>query len=185
MAMKDKHGMESKGTVSNLNRFARVLADATGETLRLLMRMPDKALEEIEKRKGLIKKLQGLDIDDKLKIARNSNTDKDMLDILSFEKHPDIKYVVACNRNTSVETLDRLSMNEYPWVREAVAKNENDSLEIFERLSRDEKWWVRAAVAKNGKTHIEILKRLQKDANADVRNSATAALKKLQENLEK
>jgi hypothetical protein len=40
-------------------------------------------------------------------------------------------------------------------------------------------------VALNGKTPIEILKRLQKDADADVSNSATAALKKLQENLEK
>ena len=65
MAMKEKQGMESKGTVSKLNRFARVLAEAKGEAPRALVRMPDKAIEETEKRKGLIKKLQGLDIDEK------------------------------------------------------------------------------------------------------------------------
>ena len=185
MAMKEKQGMESKGTVSNLNRFARVLAEAKGEAPRALMRMPDKALEETEKRKRLIKKLQGLDINKKREMAEDPNTDKDMLDILGLEKDLDIKYLVACNRNTSVETLDRLSRDENPWFRAAVAENENDSLEIFERLSRDKDWRVREAMALNGKTPIEILKRLEKDANEDVRNSATVTLKKLQENLEK
>ena len=212
MVQTNRHrGVKDSGTVPALDKFARVLAEAKGEAPRALVRMPDKAIGETEKRKRLIKKLRGLNINEKIKIAENSNTDKDMLDILGLEKDWMIRMAVALNENVSVGISDRLSRDEEWGVRQAVAENENDSLEILERLSEDKywqvrasvarnenisvgiserlsgdkKWWVREAVALNGKTPIEILKRLQKDADADVSNSATAALKKLQENLEK
>ena len=130
MVMKDKQDTKSKDTITTpLDRVARVLAEAKGEAPRALVRMPDKAIEETEKRKRLIKKLQGLDIDEKRKMAKDPNTAaalkklqedvKKMGKLFLLEKEWEskhaIKYAEARRyKGTPVEILERLSRQEGP-----------------------------------------------------------------------
>ena len=69
MAVREKQGMESEGAATSLNRFARVLEQAGGEMPRALVRMPDEALEETDRRKRLMERLMGMDADEKKEMA--------------------------------------------------------------------------------------------------------------------
>jgi len=59
----------------------------------------------------------------RLKVANNSKTPVDTLDILSLDQDEWVRYWVAQNTNTPVETLDILSRDQDESVRLKVAWN--------------------------------------------------------------
>ena len=53
----------------------------------------------------------------KVKLTRNKRTSKEILSILSKDKHYDVRYYVAKNPNTPIEVLKKLSTDASWWVR--------------------------------------------------------------------
>ena len=66
--------------------------------------------------------LGSLSDDDKLELARNSNTPKEILIILSKDENYNIRYSVAYNPNTPVEVLTKLSKDKDWFVRYYIAR---------------------------------------------------------------
>ena len=64
--------------------------------------------------------LGSLSIDDRIKLAKNSNTSKEILTILSTDENWIVLWHTAYNRNTPIEVLKKLSTDEYSdEIREA------------------------------------------------------------------
>ena len=168
-----------------LRRLERVLHEAEGEMPRALMRMPDDAVKETERIKKSIRRLERLSRNEKFTMAIDPKTEGYMLDALSKDEYPDVRWGVAGNENVSVEISERLSEDEDASVRCNVAGNRNVSVEMLERLSRDEDASVRREVARSENASVEILERLKNDSDKGVRDMAMQLRlwKKYKENL--
>jgi nicotinamide mononucleotide adenylyltransferase len=80
-----------------------------------------------------------------------------------IEKYSDMKEWVVHNKTVPLEILDILSKDPDPNVRFNVAQKKKLSPEIFERLSKDADESVRLAIARNPKTPHYVLKILMYD----------------------
>ena len=69
--------------------------------------------------------LGALSDDEKEKLAKNKNTPKEILSILSKDRHIEVRYNVAGNKSTPIEILEVLSKDEDWEVRWSVADNPN------------------------------------------------------------
>jgi 3-methyladenine DNA glycosylase AlkC len=108
-------------------------------------------------------------IKDKIELAINPNTPKELLVELSKDKDRFVRRAVAKNPNTPSEVLVELSKDKDVDVRYLVAKNSNTPKEVLAELSKDKDWFVRLAVAENPNTPKEVLVELSKDEDVDVR----------------
>ena len=70
----------------------------------------------------------------KVKSAKNPNTPKEVLTILSTDKNYCVRWNVASNPNTSKEVLTKLSKDEDEYVRYCVAGNSNTPKEVLTKL---------------------------------------------------
>lgn len=84
----------------------------------------------------------------------------------------DIRVELAYDTNTDVSILIVLSEDAYPNVRSAVAENPRTPVDILEKLSNDADWGVRRSVAQNPNTPISVLITLGFDAAFPVRRAA-------------
>ncbi|MGO4382602.1 hypothetical protein AB4Z19_30475, partial [Pseudoduganella sp. RAF19] len=73
-----------------------------------------------------------------------------------IEHFPDMLEWVAHNKTVPLPILEILSLNLDPKVRYAVAVKRKLSSELFDRLARDPDETVRAAIAHNAKVPIEV-----------------------------
>jgi hypothetical protein len=69
------------------------------------------------------------------------------------------KLAAAENPNTPIKILEVLSTDGYPVVRYGVAKNPNTPTTALEQLATDKNYWIRYSAAMNPKA-TEIVKRL-------------------------
>lgn len=86
---------------------------------------------------------------------------------------------LADNENTPLEVLDLLSYCPHAEVRAAIADNPVASLAILERLVNDEDPDVRLQIAENHNMPIVVLKKLEEDENPYVSDRAERTLAKL------
>ena len=82
--------------------------------------------------------LGSLSIDDKVKLADNKRTSKEILSILSIDKSMTIREYVASNSNTPKDVLKKLSTDKYWYVRYWAAFNSSTPIEVLKILSKDE-----------------------------------------------
>jgi len=97
--------------------------------------------------------------------------DKRILDLLSRDKDPDIRFCVSFNSITPNDTLEKLSKDKSSQVRFSVASNKNASQNILEKLSKDKDYNVRRSVVENPNVSMEILEKLSKDKEVYVRRA--------------
>ena len=81
--------------------------------------------------------LGSLSYDQKKKLAKNSNTFKGVLTLLSKDKNAFVRYCVAKNSNTSKEVLDKLSKDEVGYVKLSAIYNPNGPKEIRMIINND------------------------------------------------
>jgi hypothetical protein len=93
-------------------------------------------------------------------LLAETTTDPEVLDELSKDEDPRVRWSVAGNPNTASETLDYLSKDKYSGVRCQVALNPNTSPETLDYLSRD-KDWVTRYKAKSNPNYPNIFKRIK------------------------
>ena len=90
----------------------------------------------------------------KCKVAKNSNTPKEVLTILSTDEYWGVRWDIACSHNTPVEVLTKLATDGDWGVRWCIADNINTPKEILTILSTDEDKHVKANAIKT----LKILK---------------------------
>ena len=81
--------------------------------------------------------LGSLSLDDKVNLAGNKRTSKEILSTLSIDKSMTIREYVACNLNTPIEILKKLSTDKDWYVRYWAASNPNTPEDILKILSTD------------------------------------------------
>ena len=106
---------------------------------------------------------------EKVELAKDPNTPKEVLKNLSKDEDLDIRESVAKNPNTPIDILTTLSKDKNWYVRKCVALNSNTPIDILTTLSKDTDFDVRFGVAGNPNTPINILQELSKDKNWYVR----------------
>ena len=92
--------------------------------------------------------LGSLSIDNKINLAGNESTSKEILSILSIDKNSYIRGWIAENPNTPINILKKLSKDEDWCVKYWVTCNHNAPKGILEKLSTDENKNVRDRVNK-------------------------------------
>ena len=84
-----------------------------------------------------------LPYEDKIALAKNPNTPKEILTILSTDKDKIVRCWVAENLNTPKEVLTKLSTDKSWYVRCRVVDNPNTPKRILTKLLEDEHWMVK------------------------------------------
>ena len=74
-----------------------------------------------------------LSYEEKFRLARNSNTSQETLEVLATDENYYVRFWVAGNPNTSQETLEILATDKYLVVRYWVAQHPN-ATEMIRRL---------------------------------------------------
>lgn len=98
-------------------------------------------------------------------------TDEIWLDIL--RKYPELSICVAGNKTLSETLIDQLSTDKNPDVRWRIAMKRRLTLTIFNRLANDPDSTVRHRIACNPKTPRELLLQLTLDSDALVLDAAS------------
>ena len=106
-------------------------------------------------------------------VALNHNTPSTILDKLSKDNSNRVCAFVARNPNTDSVLLQRLSKYEL-WIRINLSWNPNLPIHLIEQLSKDRNSSVRGYIATHDKTPIEILQKLSKDKDVSVRASVAS-----------
>ncbi len=97
------------------------------------------------------------------------------LDVVA--RFPDMRQWVAHNKTVPLEVLEILSRDSDPQVRYSVACKRKLSRELFDFLAKDTDESVRHALALNRKVPLDVLKGLAKDPIPFVRDAALERLK--------
>ena len=100
--------------------------------------------------------------EEKIGLAENPNTPKDILIKLSGDEDGDVRKRVAGNSNTPKDILVKLSEDETGDVREAVAENPNRPEGVYTRKEKRE-------LTGNPSTPKDILVKLSEDKNESIR----------------
>ena len=87
--------------------------------------------------------LGSLSFNMKCKLAKNPNTPKRILTLLSKDENWWIRSYVVENSNISRKILIELSKDDIRYVKSKVAENPNTPVEVLIKLSNDEDWGVR------------------------------------------
>ena len=108
----------------------------------------------------------------RLKVAKNLNTDSNVLKKLAIDNHHKVRESIAENPNTPPIVLKKIAKDESWWARRNVAKNTNTPVLVLEKLAEDEDSRVRESVAENANTPVLVLEKLAEDEDSRVRESA-------------
>lgn len=103
--------------------------------------------------------------------AEEEATEIIWLDVI--RKYPRMKSWVAHNKTVPLEILDVLSNDNDPEVRFSVAMKKKLSSEIFKRLAADKDYSVRLCIARNKKVPESVLEILSHDSEAEISDAAT------------
>lgn len=82
---------------------------------------------------------------------------KTLVNMLSIDRDPSVRYHAAANPCIPVETLTELSASKDAYVRQGVAINPSTPVDILSTLSNDNDAYVRIHVSANSKTPYEVL----------------------------
>lgn len=107
--------------------------------------------------------------------AHDEATDEVWIDVIA--RFPDMKKWVAHNKTVPLKILELLSRDPDPEVRWYVATKRKATPEIMSRLADDVEEGVRHRIACNAKTPQEILERLAYDSSLLVAGSARERLR--------
>jgi hypothetical protein len=99
--------------------------------------------------KRVIKELQFVSRDDKLRLARDSQTSSEILEQLATDGDSNVRICVALHPNTPPEILEQLATDESSNVRRGVAKHPNTPPEVLEILATNESSNVRYYAVRN------------------------------------
>jgi len=109
-------------------------------------------------------------------IARNRNTPKDILEILSFDLNATVRWQAAGNTSSPKEVLARLASDQDWDVRYSSAGNTSTPGEMLMALAKDEKILVQFAVVGNPAAPKEVLELLKGSTNTNLSKLAEARL---------
>jgi hypothetical protein len=119
---------------------------------------------------------------ERIGLAKNPNTQIELLEILAQDQNKYVRSDVAENPNTPIKLLEILAQDQEYNIRRSVAKNPNTPiklLEIFaqvETFAKNQDNKIRFGVINNPNTPIKLLKILAQDRDEEVRRLATQNL---------
>ncbi|MDX2144672.1 MAG: hypothetical protein SFV19_15055 [Rhodospirillaceae bacterium] len=120
----------------------------------------------------LLARFAGGTHDQRVAVARNKEVPVAVLETLSRDENPEVRWQVAGNTRLPAETLARLATDSHEWVRQTVTWQKALPDESFRALLQDADPQVRAAAARQPRQTDEELKRMLADPDESVQRAA-------------
>ncbi len=119
------------------------------------------------------------------RMALNLNTPTEVLMHLSYDQDSYVVASVAQNPNTPAEVLAQIANHKYPYVRAKVAQHPNTPIDTLIQLAQDKDEVTRMDASEHPKMPTSILQQMLNDEAKRVRQTASVALNKRQQNKNK